>query len=268
MTYRLDGIIDPFSRFKNAPKVAKHTILCHHPSFFDILTKLEHTKIIKIIDCDKYYKHALIKYKKININIVNAYFGPVPTAHRVFEFFARGSRVFVQFGACGSLKNLPLGSIILPIEAKRYENTSSVFISKKIKAEPDSILLHTLESALKLKKYPYYKGLIGSVDSIYGYSKKDIAKFKKDNILALDSETSMFFLAIKWLSKKYPKLEKPKCASVNYISDIIPLNRKTKWISDLDSISKLLPYKENCLIICMESIFLYSKKTPNFYKHK
>ncbi|MBP6387132.1 MAG: AMP nucleosidase [Pseudarcicella sp.] len=131
-----------------------------------------------------------------NITIINFGMGS-PMAATVMDLLSAITPKAVLFlGKCGGLKkNLPLGSLILPIAAVRGEGTSDEYMPKEIPALPSFRLQRAISSMIKKHELDYWTGLVYTTNRRIWEHDADFKQYLTDiRAMAIDMETATIFI--------------------------------------------------------------------------
>jgi len=110
------------------------------------------------------------------------------------EVFAFGVRRVVFVGYCGSIrKDIDIGEIVLPTRAIREEGTSYHYLPPADVCGPDDALAHRLDRWLQRHGVAARKGCVWTTDALYRETKRKIAKYRGDGVLAVDMEMAAVF---------------------------------------------------------------------------
>ena len=120
-----------------------------------------------------------------------------PTAVFLLErIIALGGRTILTLGTCGSLQpDLPVGEMVLPVEALSEEGTSVHYGLHGSIARPLPGLYSGLEKFLTEKGLPFRKGRIWTTDAPFRETVEKVSRYRDRGILAVDMETSALMTA-------------------------------------------------------------------------
>jgi uridine phosphorylase len=110
------------------------------------------------------------------------------------ELFAFGVRRAVFVGYCGSIQeDVGIGEIVLPTRAIREEGTSYHYLPPADACGPDDVLSRRLDRWLQRHGVVARKGPVWTTDALYRETKRKIAKYREDGVLAVDMEMAAVF---------------------------------------------------------------------------
>jgi uridine phosphorylase len=146
------------------------------------------------------------RYRGQTISAVSAGIGAPSTAIALEELATLGIHTVVRVGTMMGL-SAPLGTIIVPTGAARFEGTSRRYLPLEYPALPDWSLTHTLANAATDAGLPVRLGPTATFDAFYldmapslvqhaaiGTA-LDLSTAQRAGILSFDMETSLIFTA-------------------------------------------------------------------------
>ncbi len=151
-----------------SPKLAPYVLLPGDPARVDIIAK--YLRNGKLIGNYREFRVYAGRYKNIPVSIVSTGIGCPSTAIAVEEAIALGAKVLIRVGTCGGawIKNIPLGSCIIPTACVRDEGTTKEYISVEFPAVADIDVVNALRSCAIKQTLPYFLGINRTHDAFYG----------------------------------------------------------------------------------------------------
>jgi len=186
-------IIDPSKRFNSIKDYPKTTILYHSKRYNPIISEIPVSK---------------------DFHIEDAEVGCTETHKRMVENYFKGSRFFINVGACGAISSgLKIGDIVEATSVLCSSGFSNFF------GYGDILFCR--------KKFPEIIDVCTQCVPTMYYEKTDIHK-EAD---CIEQESEAVLVTVRWLNEKYGrKMGACGCANLFYISDIIDRN---EWIDTL-----------------------------------
>jgi len=112
---------------------------------------------------------------------------------------AWGARKIFFLGWCGAIsEKVKIGDIILPTSAIVDEGTSSHYNLNNSTSSPTPMLVTHILEYLQQKNIKFHHGTIWSTDAIYRETRDKVQYFQKQDVLAVDMETSSLFSVAKF----------------------------------------------------------------------
>ena len=136
------------------------------------------------------------------ISAVSAGIGAPSTAIALEELATLGVHTVVRVGTMMGM-GAPLGTVVLPTGAARFEGTSRRYLPLEYPALPDWSLTHTLANAATYAGLPVRLGPTATFDAFYPdmapslvqRANPDLSTAQRAGILSFDMETSLIFTA-------------------------------------------------------------------------
>ena len=168
--------------------------------FCDKFDKLVRKKYPAITDrkfySNKNFKPAIINKKRIVF--IKSEIGGASCGASVEELIGSGAREIIFVGSCGTLQNLPIGSIIIPTKAIRDEGTSYHYAKPSKYSYADKKLTQKLGQICKEKNIGFKKGTTWTTDAPYRETIKKVKKYVKENVLGVEMEAASLFAIAKY----------------------------------------------------------------------
>jgi purine-nucleoside phosphorylase len=115
------------------------------------------------------------------------------------NLIAWGARKIFFLGWCGAIsEKVKIGDIILPTSAIVDEGTSSHYNLNNSTSSPTPMLVTHILEYLQQKNIKFHHGTIWSTDAIYRETRDKVQYFQKQDVLAVDMETSSLFSVAKF----------------------------------------------------------------------
>jgi len=142
------------------------------------------------------------RYRGQTISAVSAGIGAPSTAIALEELATLGVHTVVRVGTMMGV-GAPLGTVVLPTGAARFEGTSRHYLPLEYPALPDWSLTHTLADAATDAGLPVRVGPTATFDAFYPdmapslvqCADLDLSTAQRASILSFDMETSLVFTA-------------------------------------------------------------------------
>jgi uridine phosphorylase len=136
------------------------------------------------------------------ISAVSAGIGGPSTAIALEELATLGVHTVVRVGTMMGL-GAPLGTVVIPTGAARFEGTSRRYLPLEYPALPEWLLTHTLANAATDAGLPVRLGPTATFDAFYPdmapslvqRADLDLSTAQRAGILSFDMETSLLFIA-------------------------------------------------------------------------
>jgi len=187
-----DAIINP-KRSKGSPELG--------PVVLMVATESDLTLLCELLYLDKnsfrklFISKLYVDIEKIpNIAVVGPFVG-APYAVMLLEtLIAWGAEKILFFGWCGAISDsVKIGDIILPDSAIIDEGTSSHYLSDTFLSRPSPMIVAQAREYLHEKDFYFHHGKIWSTDAVFRETRDKVLSFQKQNVLAVDMETSSVF---------------------------------------------------------------------------
>jgi purine-nucleoside phosphorylase len=112
---------------------------------------------------------------------------------------AWGVRKIIFLGWCGAISdNVKIGDVILPTAAMIDEGTSAHYISNNSSSAASQMIVNHARKCLREEQIAFHQGTIWSTDAVYRETPAKVEYFQKQNVLAVDMETSSLFTVAKF----------------------------------------------------------------------
>jgi len=132
------------------------------------------------------------------VAVVRTSIGAPAAAIDLEESIALGARMFVVFGACGSLQNdLSIGGTVLPTAALSDEGTSKHYEGSR-SAHPDDRLVRRLRAACRRRSLRVREGVVWTTDGVYRESRSRIRSLARRGVLGVEMEASALFTVARY----------------------------------------------------------------------
>lgn len=205
---------------KIIPEIPSKCIICFEKSFIDYAKKN-----YKVEEIDWFRKEFhLYKLADENIVMVNVNYGAALSSIALEELTALGVKEFIVLGSAGTLQNnIPLGSLVIAESAIREEGVSYHYSKPSKYAKCSKELLKKAKQLLEKMdlNLQYFFGTTWTTDSFYRETISKAKRYKSENVLSVDMETSALYTIA-----KYRLVD---ILSIFYISDSIA---NLKWNPD------------------------------------
>ncbi len=120
--------------------------------------------------------------------------GAAATVMMMEELIACGARTFLALGWAGSLQpDLPVGSMIIPVECISEEGTSAHYPVPDGVCSPDSFLKEELKVAAKSIGMEVREGRHWTTDAPYRELKTKVSQYREQGVLSVEMETSAMY---------------------------------------------------------------------------
>ncbi len=127
------------------------------------------------------------------VAVLRATIGAPSTATTLEEGVALGVREILAFGACGSLvRDLPIGSVVVPIRAYSDEGTSRHYGSGRW-SRPDGAMVEAVRAACRRCGLSYREGGVWTTDAPYRESRAKARSLSRLGVVAVDMEASAIY---------------------------------------------------------------------------
>ena len=155
---------------------------------FRTLCKALHARVLR---WNEWY--GIGRRGKTHIVVIRTPIGAPATVLNFEEAIALGLRRTIAFGSCGSLvRDLPIGSVVLPSRAYADEGTSRHYGGERW-SRPDSILAVRLRDACGRRGIPIREGGTWTTDAPYRESLRKVRYLAGRGVVAVDMEASALF---------------------------------------------------------------------------
>ena len=131
---------------------------------------------------------------QVPVTIVGLPTGAAAAITAFEELIAAGGQQFVILGTAGSLHpSLPLGSLVLPVEALREEGTSFHYVPAGTPVVPDAALVEQLAESCAALATPFRRGPVWTTDAPFRDLATQVSAYAAMGMLAADMETAALF---------------------------------------------------------------------------
>lgn len=189
---KTDAIINP-KRSKGSPELGPVVLMVATESDLTLLCELFN------LDQNSFQKIFISRLyvdteKTPNIAVIGPLVG-APYAVMLLEtLIAWGAEKILFFGWCGAISDsVKIGDIILPDSAIIDEGTSSHYLSDTFLSRPSPLIVAQAREYLHEKDFYFHHGKIWSTDAVFRETRDKVLSFQKQNVLAVDMETSSVF---------------------------------------------------------------------------
>jgi purine-nucleoside phosphorylase len=194
---KTDAIINP-KRSKSAPELGPVVLMVATES--DLMLLCELLNLNENSFRKLFISKLYVDTEKIpNIAVVGPFVG-APYAVMLLEtLIAWGAEKVLFFGWCGAISDkVKIGDIILPDSAIIDEGTSSHYILNTSLSRPSPLIVAQARNYLHEKDFRFHQGKIWSTDAVFRETRDKVLSFQKQNVLAVDMETSSVFSVAKF----------------------------------------------------------------------
>jgi uridine phosphorylase len=140
-------------------------------------------------------------YQGIPVSVVSAGIGAPSTAIAIHELAQLGVRVLVRVGTMMGIR-APLGSVVIPTAAARFEGTSARYLPPAYPAVPDWGLVQALADGGHSHKLDVRLGMTATYDAFYpdmapmliDQDAPDLTLHQRAGVLSMDMESSLVFV--------------------------------------------------------------------------
>lgn len=192
-----DAIINP-QRGKSSPElgpVALMVATAPDLALLCALCNLNENSFQKILISRLYVDTEKIP----NVSIIGPLVGAPYAAMLLETLIAWGAKKIIFFGWCGAISDrVKIGDIILPASAIIDEGTSSHYLSNNSQSGPSPLIVAQARQYLHEKDIRFHHGTIWSTDAVFRETRDKVLSFQKQNVLAVDMETSALFTVAKF----------------------------------------------------------------------
>ena len=192
-----DAIINP-GEGKRFPQLGTVAVMVATEPDLSILCSLLNLtpKTFQKVFISKLY---VSKQSNPDISLIGPMVG-APYATILLEtLIAWGARKIFFLGWCGAIsEKVKIGDIILPTSAIVDEGTSSHYNLNNSTSSPTPMLVTHILEYLQQKNINFHHGTIWSTDAIYRETRDKVQYFQKQDVLAVDMETSSLFSVAKF----------------------------------------------------------------------
>ncbi len=188
-----EAITYPF-KGKNDPALGPVAVMVSSKNDLDLLCKLmnlSEDKAKNLLMSRVYIGNGSTKGFSVIGPLVGA-----PYAIILLEnLIAWGARQFIFFGWCGAVSiDVKIGDIIIPTSAIIDEGTSKHYLTGNNSiALPSKTVVKRTKNALNNKDVNFREGQVWTTDAIYRETRKKVEYFQKNDVLAVEMETSALF---------------------------------------------------------------------------
>lgn len=211
-----ESYIDPSTRYEPAEGWYKNCVLYHSKKYIPLLAEFDISKDIICFDAEM---------------------GCTETHRKIVENYFKGSRTFINIGACGAFvpcsASLKLGDVVEPSSILFMAGFSRIFTNRKY---------------INTKcRYGAKKVAVECVPTLY-YNKKFIASY----VDCAEQESEAVAVTCEWLNYNYGK-KYGKCEYYNlfYVSDIVHRSGKA-WVDTLKLHEQGDKYRREVLSLILE----------------
>jgi hypothetical protein len=201
------GIIHPADHFE---KIAP-TRLCLIAFFQDVIDAWNSVGKCKLLTHLKseagLHPVWLLEHNHQTIGLIHPMLGGAFAAGLLEEMIALGFQSFVSCGGAGVLlKDLDVGSLIVPTAALRQEGVSYQYLAPSRTVAADESLALALSETLRSKDIPFRMGLTWTTDAFYRETKDMISYRKSEGCLCVEMECASFFAVAKYRNVRFASL--------------------------------------------------------------
>ena len=130
---------------------------------------------------------------RVPVAVARSFIGAPAAAVTMEEMAVLGTRAFVAFGACGSLReDLRIGSVVLPTFAHPDEGTSRHYDGLR-RPRPDRALHEALGAACARRSLAHVTGGVWTTDAPYRESLRRVRSLARQGVVAVDMEASAIY---------------------------------------------------------------------------
>ncbi len=134
-------------------------------------------------------------YKDSPITIGFPGYGAYSLAIMLEEYIRLGAKIVIRLGSSLALTpTLNIGGLILACSAVRNDGVSRNYVSIEYPACANYYLLKFLEDMLKARGMSFQVGTVLSLESYHVEENEEIKKWRRLNVLAVDTDTSALYI--------------------------------------------------------------------------
>ncbi len=202
------AVINPSDFVEKDDNFPKTIISFFHHDLIDEFVKVFRPKIIKKINsCTKDFEIYQIKYKGLELGVVQSPMG-APYCVSIFEeLVANGMENMLLVGSCGCLDSeIEDYSIVIPTASIRDEGTSYHYQPEGDIIKIKELCVSIVENTLKNLRIKYSKGINWTTDAIYRETPKKVKRRKSQGAITVDMECSAMTAAAKFRGVNFAQI--------------------------------------------------------------
>lgn len=140
----------------------------------------------------------ITKINKKNIAFIYSDVGGASSGANLEELIALGAKKAIIVGSCGTLKNIPLSSLIVPNRAIRDEGTSYHYLRPNKFVYPSKNILRIIKETTKEANIKTNIGTTWTTDAPYRETFRKIKKYIKEDTISVEMEAASLFAIAKY----------------------------------------------------------------------
>jgi uridine phosphorylase len=200
----------------DAIKVPQRLLMTYQRSTFERAKNLINGKPVEWLYGES-QPFSIGRFNGVEIGVCRFWIGAAAAAMTLEEAIACGAKTIFEVGLSGGLQTfLQPGDIVVVSEAIRDEGTSYHYLPPETKVKASAQLRNKLVKHLNESKTKHFVGFVWSTDGVYRETRSKFRKFKDNDVLAVNMETSAIFAIAKYRNVK--------AASAQVISDVLTEN--------------------------------------------
>ena len=192
-----DAIIKP-KRSRNSPKLGPVAIMAATESDLSLFCEL--FNFTENIFRKLFFSRLYVDEKsKSPVSLAGPFIGAPYAAMLLETLIVWGVRNILFLGWCGAISDhVKIGDVILPTAAMIDEGTSGHYHSTNSMSAASQMMVNHARQYLREEQIPFHQGTIWSTDGVYRETPAKVEYFQKQNVLAVDMETSSLFTVAKF----------------------------------------------------------------------
>ena len=236
------AIIEPNRNGKN--KFPEYCVMTFFNEVLNTyLKKNKHTIIGEYKSEMKVFPVYKVKYKRINICIIQAVVGSGSIAMMTDFLIGGGVKNIITCGGCGVLCNIPAGDIIIPTKALRDEGASYHYLPPARDISLNKDVIHSIKNVLKNHNIKFIECKTWTTDAFYRETKNMVKYRTEEGCKVVEMECATI--------ASIAKFRKIKFGQLLYSGDILLHNKEydgREWYNNLNS-------REKLFYLSLESIY-------------
>ena len=199
------GIIDPTR--KNYNKLPK---ICIMTFFGEVLLKNVKDNSLEEISAYpsemKSFPIYKMKYKGVELCIVQAVVGSASIATMTDFLIGYGVEIIIACGGCGVLHDMPEGDVIIPIKALRDEGASYNYLPPSRTITLDAIPIDAIKKTLLKHNIPYIECMTWTTDAFYRETKDMVTYRKSEGCKVVEMECATIAVVARFRNVAFGQL--------------------------------------------------------------
>jgi uridine phosphorylase len=185
-----DVVIKPI-REKREPLIRPDAVMVAVPSELEHMVEVSRAKRLPHGMSNFFSLFAVKNDKHMPLALAGPILGAPQGVIIMEKLIALGAKRIWVLGWCGSLQPyLLIGDLIIPTTALSEEGTSAHYPARKKMMQTSPALNKMLENTLSNADLSFKKGPIWTTDAVYRETKKKVADYGKQGLLAVEMEMS------------------------------------------------------------------------------